>query len=137
MICCGAEAIEHDSGAAMLHVGTGRVEGVTEAMWEYEVSGHELIRRWFARRKRDPDGRRSSPLDDIVARTWDSAWTTELIDLLNVIALLLELEPAQAAMLGDIASGVLITADDVVGAGVLPASGRRQAPEKPPRQTQL
>lgn len=130
------EAIEFDDATGTLHVGSGRLTGVTAAMWEYETSGYKLIRRWFARRKRDPDGKRSSPLDDVVARTWDSDWTTELIDLLNVIALLVDMEPDQHALLGEIADGPLITVDDLTAVGVLPMSERPNV-EKPPRQAQL
>jgi hypothetical protein len=47
---------------------------------DYEVSGMPVIKRWFDRRKRDPEGKRSSLLDDIVDQAWSpfglrSSWT--------------------------------------------------------------
>lgn len=130
------ETIEFDPATGVLAIGSGRVSGVTGLMWEYETSGYKLIRRWFARRKRDPDGKRSSQLDAVVPRTWDADWTGELIDLLHVIALLIELEPEQRALLNEIADGELISVNDLTAAGVLPVE-MPIAPEKPPRQAQL
>jgi hypothetical protein len=132
------EEISHDSAAEVLHVGAGRISNVTTAMWEYETSGYKIVRRWFAKRKRDPDGRRSSPLDHLIARSWDPDWTTELIDLLNVVALLVDLEPEQDALLEEILGGTLISVPDLTAAGVLPVdTKRRPVAEKPPRQDQL
>lgn len=130
------DEIEFDAAASIMHVGLGRISGVTSEMLEYETSGYPIVRRWFAKRKQHPEGRRSSPLDDIVAKSWDPDWTTELIDLLHVIALLVKLEPDQAGLLEEIASGPLITVEDLASAGVLPVKERPTA-EKPPKQTQL
>lgn len=130
------EEIEHDPEENMLRVGAGRVAGVTAEMWEYEASGYKLVRRWFAKRKRDPDGRRSSLLDDLVAAAWSPDWTAELVDLLHAIALLIELEPDQAALLNEIAAGPLVTVEDLTTAGLLPVTDRPVA-EQPPKQAQL
>jgi Type ISP C-terminal specificity domain len=135
---CMPEEISHDAAAEELHIGTGRVIHVTTAMWEYETSGYKLIRRWFARRKRDPDGKRSSPLDHIVERSWDTDWTSELIDLLNVVSLLVDLEDDQDALLGEVVGGELISVADLTDAGVLPVDREhRQVAEKPPKQEQF
>jgi hypothetical protein len=130
------DEIDFNPATSTLHVGQGRISGVTPAMWDYETSGYKLIRRWFARRKREPEGRRSSPLDDIVAPTWDSDRTAELVDLLHVIALLIELEPHQAAAFEQVVGGPLITVEDLVASGVVPVKDRPTA-ERPPKQTQL
>jgi len=130
------ETIYYDPSAETLLVGAGRIAPVSQAVWEYETSGYKIVRRWFARRKREPEGRRSSPLDDIVATSWDAEWTTELLDLLNVLTLLVKLEPQQEELLADIERGELITVADLGGAGVLPVTNRPTA-EAPPRQSQL
>jgi hypothetical protein len=130
------DEIKFDPATNVLLLGKGRIAGVTSEMWEYETSGYKIVRRWFAKRKRHPEGRRSSPLDDIVAESWDPDWTTELVDLLHVIALLIQLEPDQASVLQEISAGPLITVDDLASAGVLPVEERPGA-EKPPKQTQL
>jgi hypothetical protein len=130
------EQIEFDAAAGVLRVGAGEISHVTRAMWDYETSGYKIVRRWFGKRKRRPEGRRSSPLDEIVASTWDPDWTSELVDLLNVVALLIELEPVQDALLDDIAGGPLVTVEDLLASGVLPAAIRPRV-EQPPRQAQL
>lgn len=132
------EAIEHDPTSNELIVGEGRITNVSEAMWEYETSGYKIVRRWFARRKRDPDGRRSSSLDDTVATSWDPAWTSELIDLLNVLRLLVEMEEELDEMLDGILSGGLISVSDLRDGGVLPVDPKkRPAAEKPAKQLSL
>ncbi len=97
---------------------------------ELLVACMHVLRKWFGYRSRDPEGRRSSPLDEIVPEVWDSAWTTELLDLLNVLGLLVDLEPVQAGLLERVLSGPLITTDDLLVAGVLPIPA---AATKPPR----
>ncbi len=71
-----------------------------------------------------------------MATRWDPDWTSELIDLLHVVAKLVELEPDQAALLDEIVDGALISVDDLTTAGVLPATARPVA-ESPPHQDQL
>ena len=132
------EDIEHDASSDMLIVGDGRISNVTQAMWEYETSGYKLIRRWFARRKRDPDGKRSSALDDVVASSWDSEWTAELIDLLNVLRLLIEMEGELDQLLDDLIAGPQLTVSDLEDAGVLPVDPKkRPGAEKPAKQLTL
>ena len=106
-------AIGYDVAAGELRVGAGRIAPVSEAMWEYEFSGYKVVRRWFNKRKRNPEGRTSSPLDKIVARAWAPQWTTELLEILNVLALLLEHEQPQRDLLDRIAAGPLLTAEDL------------------------
>jgi hypothetical protein len=124
--------IDYDAANRTLLVGDGRIAPVEPAVWRYEVSGMKVVKRWFDRRKREPEGRRSSPLDDMVARTWDPEWTTELLEVLNVLALLVDLEAEQAALLDRILAGPLITVADLTEAGVLPVVDRPVV-EKPPR----
>jgi hypothetical protein len=112
------ETIQYDALTSTLHVGGGYIAPVSPAVWEYEVSGRKIVKRWFDSRKREPDGRRSSALDDVVATSWDPDWTTELIDLLNMLTMLVELEPAQVALLARVMDGPLITVDDLALAGV-------------------
>lgn len=126
------EVIDYDAPARTLHVGDGQIAPVEPEVWCYEVSGMKVVKRWFDRRKREPEGRRSSPLDDMVARTWDPEWTTELLEVLNVLTLVVDLEAPQADLLDRVLAGPLITVTDLTEAGVLPLADRPVA-EKPPR----
>jgi hypothetical protein len=112
------ESIGFDPSTQELSVGTGRIAPVEGAVWEYEVSGMKVLKHWFDRRAREPSGRRSSPLDAVVAKAWNPDWTTELLGTLNVLTLLIDLEPVQADLLQRVLDGPLITVDDLVQGGV-------------------
>ena len=45
------------------------------------------------------DRRPPSPLGDIQPGAWPAEYTTELLNVLNVLGLLVEMEPAQASLL--------------------------------------
>jgi hypothetical protein len=127
------ETITYDPQTKALHIGDGVVGPIDKAVWDYEISGMKVVKRWFDRRKRDPDGRRSSPLEDIVPTSWDADWTSELLEMLNVLAMLVELEPTQAALLERIVTSPQITVSDLTTAGVLPVTSR--ATVEQPRRT--
>lgn len=113
------DSIDFDPAGALL-VGEGRIAPVSGEVWEYEVSGYRVVRRWFAFRQRDPRGRRSSPLDEVIAPEWRADWTGELLDLLNVLTLLVDLEPVQADLLERVLKGPLISVGELTARGVLP-----------------
>jgi hypothetical protein len=96
------EEMEYLAADRTLTVGAGRIAPVAPEVWAYEVSGMNVLRKWFGYRKRDPEGRRVSELDRIAPDRWEPVLTSELLDLLNVLGLLVELEPRQADLLGRI-----------------------------------
>jgi len=92
-------------------------------MWRYEVSGKQVLLQWFSYRKKNRDRpiigdrRPPSPLGNIRPDQWLAEYTTELINVLNVLGWLVDLEPTQAALLVKICSGPTISADDLRAAG--------------------
>jgi hypothetical protein len=123
------ETMSYDSATETLHVGDGAIAPVLQGVWDYQVSGFAVVEKWFSYRKKNPAGRRTSPLDDIVSATWTSTITTELLQLLSVLASFVEMEPRQMKLLDLIADGPVVTIDDLSGAGVLPVPA---AATKPP-----
>jgi hypothetical protein len=96
-------------------------------MWSYDVSGVNVLTKWFSYRRKTRDrpimgDRRVSALSDIQLDHWSADYTRELIDLLNVLGLLADLEPAQAELLAIIRESALISTTDLIEAGVLPVS---------------
>ena len=95
-------------------VGTGFIDNVPPAVWRYEVSGKQVLTRWFSYRKKDRqrpiigDRRPPSKLGDIQPDRWLAEYTTELLNVLHVLALLVDLEPAQAKLLEKILAGPLL-----------------------------
>ncbi|RAO25502.1 hypothetical protein ONO23_05854 [Micromonospora noduli] len=115
----------YDADKGELIVGDGRIGNVTPDMRAYQVSGVNVLDKWFSYRRRTRErpmigDRRVSALNSIQLDHWPDDYTTELIDLLNVLGLLIELEPAQAALLDEIIAGPLVTVDKLEQADVLP-----------------
>jgi hypothetical protein len=125
------DTIDYDANKKRLLVGKGYVENVPPAVWAYEVSGKQILLQWFSYRKgnRDRpiigDRRPPSPLGNIQPEHWLSEYTTELINVLNVLGWLVELEPAQAKLLEKICSGSLLSLDDMTAAGAFELPAQR------------
>jgi hypothetical protein len=133
------ETMEYDAAKHRLRVGKGYVANVTQAMWDYEVSGKEVLRQWFSYRRRDRsrpiigDRRPPSPLDKIQPDHWPAEYTKDLLDLLNVLGRLIALEPKQADLLTRICDGPLIHAEDIHELLAEPAPVEN--PAKPAKKT--
>ncbi|MFD7706095.1 type ISP restriction/modification enzyme [Streptomyces sp. NPDC059786] len=114
------EKLAYDPVTQDLWVGSGRISPVPRAVREYEVSGMNVLDKWFGYRRRNPAGKRRLELDHEFARRWLPSWTTELLELLNVLGLLVREERAQADLLNEVCAGPLITLTDLTTAGILP-----------------
>lgn len=107
--------IQYDQTQRRLLVGKGFIDRVPPAVWQYEVSGKRVLTQWFSYRKRNRqrpiigDRRPPSKLGDIQPDHWPAEYTTELLNVLHVQALLVELEPAQAKLLEAICEGPTLT----------------------------
>ncbi len=110
------DAMTYDATAQCLHVGSGRIAPVAAAAWHYEVSGKQVLTQWFSYRRKTRqrpiigERRVPSPLGDIQLEAWPAEYTTELLDLLNVLGLLVDLEQAADALLERICTGPLLDA---------------------------
>jgi len=128
------DSIDYDTSKQRLLIGKGYVENVGSGVWNYEVSGKQVLGHWFSYRKANRerpiigDRRAPSPLGKIQPDHWLPEYTTELIDLLNVLTWLVDLEPRQATLLETICAGPTISRDDLCDAGVcdLPTKPRRK-----------
>ncbi|MGP8245395.1 MAG: type ISP restriction/modification enzyme [Bryobacteraceae bacterium] len=125
------DAIHYDAEKKRLLIGRGYVERVEPDVWNYEVSGKQVLVQWFSYRKANRerpligDRRPPSPLGDIRPNYWPAEYTTELINLLNVVGLLTDLEPAQAKLLEKVCAGPTISD------GQLGKAGAMKTPTKP------
>ena len=96
---------------------------MSPAVWQYEVSGKQVLVQWFSYRKKDRarsimgDRRPPSPLGNIQPDHWLPEYTTELLNVLNVLAMLVELEPKQTELLERICAGPLVSEDELKNAG--------------------
>lgn len=131
------EAISYNKDTETLLVGAGQIRPVPLRVWEYEVSGMRIVRKWFDYRKKRPGGKRTSPLDRITPERWPAQFTTELLELLNVLGLCVGLETEQACLLDQISAGPLVTTADLEQAGVLPVPQRFRKPPQIPADSAL
>jgi hypothetical protein len=109
--------MDYDAAKRRLYVGEGYVENVDPRVWDYEVSGKHVLTQWFSYRRRDRsrpligERRPPSPLNDIQPDHWLADYTSELLNVLHVLTLLVELEPKQADLLDRICDNDLLTAE--------------------------
>ena len=135
--------IEYDAGARRLHVGSGFIDNVQLAVWEYEVSGKQVLPQWFSYRRRDRsrpmigDRRPPSALERIQPDGWLAEYTTEFMNVLHVLGRLVALEPCQAALLSRICGGPLLSSDDLRASGAFDSSGPTRRGSADERQREL
>ena len=143
---CFPDTLSYDESRRRLQVGQGYVDNVPPVVWAYEVSGKNVLRQWFSYRRKNRerpiigDRRPPSPLSQIQPDHWLAEYTTDLIDLLNVLGRLVLLEPRQADLLDRICAGPLIDAATVAGARPPPQPhqrGTRRRVSKPTDQYEL
>ena len=85
-------------------------------MWEFEVSGLQVIRKWLGYRTARGAGKAASstsPLDQIRPTEWLPEWSEELLDLVNVLTETLRMLPTGIELLDRVCSSPLIAADEL------------------------
>ncbi|WP_406352696.1 DNA methyltransferase [Streptomyces sp. NBC_01635] len=116
--------VRYDRDEEALFFDEGRVSPVPPAAWDYEVAGVPVLERWCAARTEEAE---SGTLEAIRPAGWPQTWTSELLELITVLALLAELRPLQAAST-DRATTDPITPTELRGAGVLPVPRSAHGP---------
>ncbi len=127
------DEMHYNAGKEWLVVGTGYIENVPAAVWNYEVSGKRVLTQWFSYRKKNRerpiigDRRPPSKLGDIQPEGWLHEYTVELLNVLHVLGGLVALEAAQADLLTRIWAGPQISAADLKAGDTLkfPAEWRK------------
>ena len=114
-----------------LYVGKGVFENVRPEVWEFSVSGFEVIKSWLGYRMRNRSGRSSSPLDDIRPRNWE--FDEEMLDLLWVLDHTIDLLPEMKQNLERILESELFTSKDFPE----PTEAERKGPDGISSETPL
>ncbi|MCX5262410.1 DNA methyltransferase [Streptomyces canus] len=113
-------ALDYDRDEEALLLDEGRISPVPPKAWDFEAGGVRVLEQWFTARVTEPE---PGTLSAIRPATWPQPWTSELLELITVLALLADLQPFQDE------PTPRITASDLREAGVLPVpdSARRPA----------
>ena len=134
------DSIKYKADAHRLKVGGGFIDNVPPPVWEYEVSGKRILVQWFSYRRHDRtrpiigDRRPPSVLDRIQPDGWPATYTTELMNVLQVLGRLVAIEPRQADLLCRICDDSLMSADDLRANGAFDASGTDSSDQTDERQ---
>ena len=116
------KGFSYDPTTQVLRVGDGEFSPVSPEVWDYSVSGLQVVKSWLDRRKLIGSGQMSSPLDKIRPEHWE--FTEELLELLWLLEATLVLQPEGAALLDEVCSSSLFTRDELP----TPSSEERQSP---------
>ena len=92
-----ASEFSYDAKKQAIVVGDGEFKPVAPAIWDYSVSGLQVVKSWLGYRKQQRAGRSSSPLDTIRPARWN--FTEELLELLWLLEATLNLQPEGKALL--------------------------------------
>ena len=107
------EKHKYDDKKQVLRVGDGEIGNVSPEVWNFSVSGLQVVKSWLDYRMKKGAGRKSSPLDDIRPERWTEEMTRELVDLLWVLEHSLASYPALDAWLDEVLAGSLFTGDEI------------------------
>jgi hypothetical protein len=117
------ETFKYDPLKQELHVGKcGLFSDVRPEVWNFSVSGLEVVKSWLAYRMRKRAGKSSSPLDEIRPDGWQ--FDGELLDLLWVLDATVDLLPEATALLDQVLAGDLFVASDFP----VPTDAERRGP---------
>ncbi|MEW1888145.1 type ISP restriction/modification enzyme [Streptomyces sp. NBC_00523] len=123
-------SLAYEAEERVLVLGTGRVSPVPAGAWDFRVSGVRVLDLWFERRAAvcGVPGAGAAGLDAVRPRAWPQEWTSELLELVTLLALLAELRPRQEALAGALAAGPGSGEDELREAGVLPVGEAARRP---------
>ncbi|MEV7866984.1 type ISP restriction/modification enzyme [Streptomyces sp. NPDC088124] len=128
------DSLTYDAVDEALCVGaTGRISPVPAGAWDFTVGGARVLELWFERRARHTDPPVPGTLEAIGPAGWPQEWTSELLELITVLALLAEVRPLRRRLLAEAeaeaGAGAAIGRAELRAAGVLPvrAAARRPA----------
>ncbi|WP_317442483.1 type ISP restriction/modification enzyme [Streptomyces collinus] len=113
--------LHYDGDEETLHLDEGRISPVPAQAWEYEVAGVRVLEAWFAARIAPAA---AGGLEAVRPTAWPQSWTSELLELITVLALLGGLRPLRTEL--TVTSPV--TAAELCRAGVLPAPEASRRP---------
>ncbi|HET7454294.1 MAG TPA: type ISP restriction/modification enzyme [Solirubrobacterales bacterium] len=119
------ETFTYEEETQRLRVGDGVFEPVSPEVWNFSVSGLQVVRSWLSYRMKEGAGKRSSPLDDIRPENWPADFTEELCCLLWILEQTVALTPELSDLLDRIVEGSVFTADELPA----PTAEERAAPK--------
>ncbi|MGW2921137.1 type ISP restriction/modification enzyme [Streptomyces angustmyceticus] len=117
--------VVYDPEEEALLLGGGRISPVPAGAWDFHAGGVRVLEAWLAERTGPAAAGAEAPeagsLAALRPAKWPQEWTSELLELITVLALLAELRPRCAQLRRETAEGPQVTAGELRAAGLLPA----------------
>ncbi|MFD6424057.1 type ISP restriction/modification enzyme [Streptomyces sp. NPDC060198] len=122
-------SVAYDAGSGTLLLDEGRIAPVPAQAWEFRVGGVRMLEVWFARRAAGWANPERDGLDAIGPAGWPREWTSELLELITVLALLDGVRDRRRELAERIGAARTLGREELRAAGVLPvpAAARRPA----------
>ncbi|GEM49661.1 type ISP restriction/modification enzyme [Deinococcus cellulosilyticus] len=96
------EKFSYDASTQTLTVGEGEIHPVSSEIFNFSVSGLEVVKSWLSYRMKERSGKKSSPLDEITSEVWTQEMTLELLELLWLLEKTIEQYPNMNQLLKQI-----------------------------------
>ncbi|GAA2437914.1 type ISP restriction/modification enzyme [Streptomyces glaucus] len=113
--------LRYDRDEEALFLDEGRISPVPPEAWDFETAQGRVLEQWFAVRTAPAE---PGTLASIRPAVWPQTWTSELLELITVLALLAELRPRQR----ELTAPDPVTAAELREAGVLPVPDAARRP---------
>ncbi|MBK7074601.1 MAG: hypothetical protein IPH44_20120 [Myxococcales bacterium] len=107
------EKHKYDDKRQILVIGGGEVGPVAPEVWQFSVSGLQVVKSWLDYRMKKGAGKKSSPLDEIRPEHWTDEMTQELMELLWVLEWTVAQYPKLDAWLDEVLASDLFTAEQI------------------------
>jgi Type ISP C-terminal specificity domain/N-6 DNA Methylase len=107
------ERFSYNENTQVLNVGEGEFAPVSKAVWDFSVSGLQVVHSWLSYRMKDGAGRSSSPLDEIRPNNWTAEMSGELLELLWVLEATVEMFPELEQTFAAIVASETFRADEL------------------------
>ncbi|MFG3120151.1 type ISP restriction/modification enzyme [Streptomyces sp. NPDC048197] len=111
----------------------GRISPVPQGVWDFSAGGVRVLADWFAGRTGTAEDGTATPpeagsLAALGPANWPQEWTSELLELITVLALLAELTPEQQELAMATADAPQLPAGELRATGVLPPPSAARRP---------
>ncbi|MET9532009.1 MULTISPECIES: type ISP restriction/modification enzyme [unclassified Streptomyces] len=119
------DTLTYDPGDEALLLGGGRISPVPAEAWDFTVAGVRVLDLWF--------GRRTAPVEPgtlaaLRPSGWPPEWSSELLELITVLALLAGLRSGRSELRRRLTAAPRIGRSELEAAGVLPAPAAARRP---------
>jgi hypothetical protein len=108
----------YDEVTQTIHVGSGAFAPVSKELWDFKVSGLQVLRSWLAYRSMDGAGRTSSSLDNMRPDQWEAQFTEEFLETLWILEATVASLPTLNVLLEKVTGSATFSSGDLPAPGI-------------------